>query len=68
MKCPECHATGEPEDEECWLCEGTGRLCDDCMERPPGCGSNLCDDCLARDIQPYEEEAYEEAYEEDEEE
>lgn len=49
MKCEDCDGTGESEikGKPCFVCNGTGEMCDVCGEAVDEAGQNICDACQA---------------------
>ena len=46
MKCPDCDGSGDGgvDHHSCFLCDGSGTLCDRCGEAADA-GAALCDEC-----------------------
>lgn len=47
MKCEACNGTGKSSENEqdCFLCDGSGELCDKCGEASAEPGENICSKC-----------------------
>lgn len=55
MVCPECDGSGQDgdeEDETCFLCDGTGRICARCEDPINPDQGNLCAVCKLEEPSP----------------
>ena len=53
MKCEACNGTGKSakKDQSCFMCNGTGSMCDICGEAVNDAGMDLCSACMEREIE-----------------
>lgn len=51
MKCADCAGTGESENkgQPCFMCGGSGEMCDVCGEHCDEPGQNICEQCAAEE-------------------